>query len=465
MLERLTTFKIKANQIINKIGLKFNPEIYIAELKSSTCKLYPDFYDYLCLEVGSIIDQCIDYAFKLPKSEFYKILEKFDFKSNGISYEDQIINDMVLNKISELIQKNINDNKVFKNQILFCSDVVVIQENYYFIFFLIPLTEYQKFNHFNTEIYYSPYYKYPKSIIESVITSFLSDCTNLLKNNDSKSYINYMLKDEYEYIRSAGEAIMNRISYLTTKKREVCLFEEINTISASKYEKKDCAGKLIIANKYSNDIKVIIFFENPIKMNNNRAIRKLLEMTTNNLYLLSYSNQVYGLGSIINNSEDIYIIEIITHFKWKLTNASQNIMFVENGTPKLNNDIINYDELSEKLHKIFIEIKETEIKNIYDLIIKSSNQKKGTTLVISNNAFNESKRLLNQSVSTKPFLLTSDYILELSSIDGAIITDKNCMCYSIGAILDGQTTEGLGDISRGPDIIPRLNTLTLIQIA
>ena len=73
---------------------------------------------------------------------------------------------------------------------------------------------------------------------------------------------------------------------------------------------------------------------------------------------------------------------------------------------------------------------------------------KGGILVISDHAKAEAERLKNQSITIAPMALTPDNVKKLSSIDGAILADADCICYSIGTILDGIANDN-GNSERG----------------
>ena len=73
---------------------------------------------------------------------------------------------------------------------------------------------------------------------------------------------------------------------------------------------------------------------------------------------------------------------------------------------------------------------------------------KGGILVISDHAKEEAERLFKQSILIAPTTLTSDSTKKLTSIDGAILIDTDCICYSIGTILDGIVSDN-GNPERG----------------
>ena len=58
-------------------------------------------------------------------------------------------------------------------------------------------------------------------------------------------------------------------------------------------------------------------------------------------------------------------------------------------------------------------------------------------LVISDDAINESKRLSKQCFKLRSLKLTTKIIQQITSIDGAVLLDRDSNCHAICVILDG----------------------------
>ena len=83
--------------------------------------------------------------------------------------------------------------------------------------------------------------------------------------------------------------------------------------------------------------------------------------------------------------------------------------------------------------------------NIMKTLVK---QEKGTILVIKHDAESFIKKYEDLCMVIDPVKLDEKNVEKLSSIDGAIIMDENCICYGFGAVLDGLDT-GFGNRGRG----------------
>ena len=88
------------------------------------------------------------------------------------------------------------------------------------------------------------------------------------------------------------------------------------------------------------------------------------------------------------------------------------------------------------------------VSNILAIIKSLIKQDKGTILVVLKDAQNYINRYKDLSLLIEPVKLDEKNVEKLSSIDGAIIMDENCICYGFGVVLDGKDT-GFGNRARG----------------
>ena len=93
-----------------------------------------------------------------------------------------------------------------------------------------------------------------------------------------------------------------------------------------------------------------------------------------------------------------------------------------------------------------------DYKKIWALTLEACKQRKGTMLIITEEAESEANRLCNQcfkidySPESQNF---KELIKYITSIDGGVLLHPNGKCYAIGTILDGKSVNTLGDITRG----------------
>ena len=291
-----------------------------------------------------------------------------------------------------------------------------------------------------------------RSFIESTIDVYFNECSNAL-NNPNKGYLEMASADEI--LRKSGAQFMLHIAVHTgcEPKGVHSIYNSCNIISSMNYEGNECTGKLAVAPKKHIQSYLTIQLKKPIKLCDYRKARKLLELSSKkDSIIISDSELIYGLGEIVGKynpiDESLFIIRFKSHFKWEVLHANNSMMVVEYSLPNVPKDRINREKFYLDLPRIFKDVRNRQIDDLWDVVINAIAQKHGTMVVISDNAENESKRLGKQCFAIKPIKLQSNLIQQITSIDGAILLDRDSTCFAIGVILDGLATEK-GDSSRG----------------
>lgn len=276
---------------------------------------------------------------------------------------------------------------------------------------------------------------------EIIINDILENSTTTNYNKDKEILLSQSVNDFFYVIQ------INNINYITY-------------ISSLEYEKKSCRGKIVFEknlnnNNYSNLIK----FEKPINFTktNNRIVRKLLELCGDNGCLLIDTSVAKVVGVLYRTNEneylqDKFVLEFLGHLHWRLRYNEMIAVEFMHGNYYITDDLNPQNNFKAILESKFPNIGKDEIENATKLISIAQEQTKGTMLVISENAFQEANRLCskNRGIKVEPFYILEenvDKLLSISSIDGAIMLDKNLMCQAIGVILDGPACDG--EISRG----------------
>lgn len=155
-----------------------------------------------------------------------------------------------------------------------------------------------------------------------------------------------------------------------------------------------------------------------------------------------------------------FSVEFNGHHKWELWNLGESLMVVEYGLPRLERKPISRREFTSKTRAVFDRINEEQLETLWRITEEAIEQTHGTMLVISDEAEFEATRLAAQSfklsvpvdLGKKLERATNEMniVNHVTSIDGAVLLDRNCKCYAIGVILDGVVCkESGGDSSRG----------------
>lgn len=239
----------------------------------------------------------------------------------------------------------------------------------------------------------------------------------------------------------------------------LCYYQDdLNALSAMKYENEINRGSIIALKTNRDDLfeeivknyDVSLELSSPIKIvpDNYKKIRKLLEITQAELSLLiNDKKEVFAIGKMKKESScEFYKISFTKFLEWKYYKNEEeylrfsNILpsFPEKGTGIQNEDV-------ELLTKTF---GKKYLSKLQKLIENATKQKHGTMVVITENAKEEVDRLGASGIPISPTRLADKQVEAVTSIDGAIICDKEGVCYAIGAILDGKVSND-ADSSRG----------------
>jgi hypothetical protein len=278
---------------------------------------------------------------------------------------------------------------------------------------------------------------------------------NGIYNNLEKHILNY-----------SGEQLLKRTyeSFINIEYDKIKLFQFFHEISLLNYEGNENNGGILFCledkERYLED-EIRLIDPIPLDKSYYKKVRKLLETCNNNMYLLSNGVVISGICKLKDGAKlplNSFKVSFQGSGTWKLSilnfeNRLKDIMMVNHGTCRIPNGPILKSEFEEKFKNSFssdIDYLQYDLNEVWKYIDYAQKQKHGTMLVITKDAQLEANRLSKQSfniIKTKG--LSSNIVLGLTSIDGALIIDPRGYCYAIGAILDGIVESSLGDISRG----------------
>lgn len=293
-------------------------------------------------------------------------------------------------------------------------------------------------------------YTVSTSLLDATVAEYLYACAKALQEPDPGSGLGVIGREEDEIIRSAGKRLMATPAWAADGFRPD-LFENFNMISAQKYEGTEGTGKIVIASRDHPSIRKVVTLAKSVQLSNYRAVRKLLEMTSENLFLLADSDVVYGLGQVeVYNpkDEDLFVVHFTKHYTWQLSHDENIMMHVAYRQPGIIREKMNREKFISDVKRIFNEMSGVVLERLWNVIEVASEQKHGTMVVISTGAKEEADRLQYQSTSIEPVEITSEIMRMVTSIDGAVLIGPNGICYAIGVILDGLASKK-GDPARG----------------
>lgn len=279
---------------------------------------------------------------------------------------------------------------------------------------------------------------------DTQIMSFYDKMTyNIPNNND-------------DVLREAGIVTLNNQLYKKFKKdissyKTINLFEVCNLLSLRKYERADNKGQIIFAPSIDK-FKYKMGIKQSVKLDNYRAIRKLLEISKEDYYLLCDGDSISGIVKIEEKnhySGNKFKVIFKGYGIWEVHTINKKIiMRVENGIPCLPKEGIDSESFRTIFESVFEDL---DYNNVWKFVENAQSQMHGTMLVISDKAQDEVNRFGKQCFPVDHESGANlDIVKYITSIDGAVLLDPLGQIHAIGVILDGIVNEEtFGDISRG----------------
>lgn len=447
-------------------------EHYYSALKSFAEKyfnsIFPGVYNQVLI-VGTLLSGkdsknkvCIQQEDDFYKQSDFQDVDNLALQLQQISPENYTFYDhpdlqeshqraIKVHALRDAIKKCIEKKSAINKEVLtFVSTALPIEKYNVSLVLQLNKKQYEAVYKLNLTLYKQ--FGISRSIIDSAVPLFFSEAQNQLVDGNSDGW-NLGSADISSLIKQAGSRFMGSVSVKGDNIAESYgLFDSLNTISSLKYESLDACGKIIIARRNHVNVRVEIEFEQGYSIRRPRLIRKLLELTNDDMCLLCDAAYIYGIGRQIGEynptNEDLFQINFPGHYQWELIHDRKKLLQSKYGMPYLPKAVFSQEEFNSRTSRIFKDLPVKKLSELYHCINTLVLEHKGGILVISDHAKDEAERLKNQSISISPMALTPDNIKKLSSIDGAILVDADCVCYSIGTILDGIANDN-GNSERG----------------
>ena len=252
-------------------------------------------------------------------------------------------------------------------------------------------------------------------------------------------------------IEDAACSLLESIKLHINKIDNIDLLSFANAIAAERYEGKASQGRLIICQADCSDILAKVKLKNPVDVYNYRGIRKLLEVSSNQMALLCDVETVWGLGIPLDgyrsSLENLFEIRFSEHYTWELVHAENIMLRVKYRQPRLPRSRFDKQLFCDRVCQLF-QIDSITAKRLITAVEAAIKQRHGTILVITPQAPQETIRLASQCIAIDPVVISKEIISHVSSIDGAILISPQGTIYSFGVILDGKITKN-GNSTRG----------------
>jgi len=292
-----------------------------------------------------------------------------------------------------------------------------------------------------------------RGLVDAVVEVLLDDATlEFLHDEPGRALSVQFQRDPIDILRAAARQLMLRVGWVNGDVFGVHgLFETCTTIASMRHEKAASLGGLIVAPPQHPSVAPVVQFAQPFPLRSANWTRKVLELTSKDLYLLSDTVSIYGLGQLgtyDGSREDLYVIAFTGFHVWDLRHADRVLMRTSFGVPGLPAERFSRHQFIANAKHVFDEMTDADAEVIWDTVDAAALQKKGTMVMIVRNAAEEAERLSTQATPIAAQVLTSELVGRLTGIDGALLLDPHGVCHAIGVIFDGEATNQ-GDPARG----------------
>lgn len=293
--------------------------------------------------------------------------------------------------------------------------------------------------------------RYPvtQSLVQGVINEILRSKRQALYEPDAGAGLDSGDDSTARIAGAAGRAVTLSATVLAGNVVPTMLFDGLNQVATTGYERRVGTGSLLIADPSSPYIDHAVALRQPVRISDTRTLRKLLETSRRQGdSLLTDGDDVYGLGRLKEDypgDESVFQVLVVGNGIWELHHADVALATVEFGTPRLPRERVRRERFSDVCRRV---LGECDSDALWALTMSAADAEHGTMLVISKRAADEAERLATQALTIEATTLDDGLVRQFTSIDGAVLVDPSGNCHAIGVILDGTaTTEG--DRSRG----------------
>ncbi|QIX60035.1 hypothetical protein FY528_02055 [Hymenobacter lutimineralis] len=285
------------------------------------------------------------------------------------------------------------------------------------------------------------------SLLQATVQEFLHDCLRALRESDLDEDRPILDRDYNELLRAAGRRFM-----LAVGNGNHGLYDACNGIAALRHEGDEGVGLMALSRRHHPAVRPVLLLETPIALRDHRSMRKLLELSEENVALMSDAANLFGLGEVVAlddpNYEPLFMVHFTKHYSWDLSHAGEVMMRVVSNTPRLPRSRVDERNFERAIRRNWPDMDAAGVEYLWSLALSATSQPTGTILLISDGAAQEARRLATQCYRVTPTRITPAMVRLVTNIDGAVLIDPQGTCFGIGAILDGLAT-AKGDSSRG----------------
>lgn len=276
---------------------------------------------------------------------------------------------------------------------------------------------------------------YRTSFLVSCIEAVLEETALRLQLPDPGATMHVELASAADLIRRAANTFMK--TPFLGRHLGFGLFDAVDELSKTRYEGDNGVGRLYLVGQDA-DLDRVLTLETAVALSDARWARKLLQMSSGEVGLLSTHEAIFGVGNPASETASgIFAIEFIDHHEWALRRGDDVFLRVRFGEARLPRDVVPNDRFLDNALRLFAGLTHDQALELRRLFDTLAARPKGALLVIAADAAEEARRLSVQGMSIQPASLTDALLSSAADIDGAILASPDGVCHAIGVILDG----------------------------
>lgn len=238
-------------------------------------------------------------------------------------------------------------------------------------------------------------YPVTRSLVHGLVEEILKQCTRTLYLPDPAG----LGVTTADVTKSAGRAFTQSAVSLTGAITGGQLFDALNRLATTPYERRVGVGSLLLAKEECEHIVCTLGLQRSVHVGDTRALRKLLETSSlSGDSLLTDGERAYGLGHLKQDypepSESVFQIIVTGNGVWELIHGETRLALVEFGEPRLPQQQLKPERLDDVCKRLF---GACDSAALWELAQTASEAEHGTMLVISDHAEGEAVRLGSQA--------------------------------------------------------------------
>ncbi len=283
--------------------------------------------------------------------------------------------------------------------------------------------------------------EYDMSFIRSCLNGVLEVAKGQLLRPDPGRSIHDDILTPSEVIQRAARSFMYQaISLIDIHHMTDGLHENLNQISALRYEGGEGVGRMLIV-KDGVPCDFVAGVTDPVPVRETRWVRKLLQMASMDLPLIATPNHVLGLGRLADPADGAIVVDFLGHQDWEVRWKDLPLLRTQLGKSRLPQEVIPEARFRDNVELLFPTTDDTNRSRLWEVLRLQVRQPHGNSVIVAADAEREAERLSRQCTRIVPTPVTSELLTRASRIDGGLLIDPTGRCFAIGVILDGETTD------------------------